>query len=53
MVINRPKGLPSIEAIRNYRIAENEALEQQVSRMLLKPNTWLRDAVNYHRLSNR
>lgn len=53
MVIDRPKGLPSIEAIRNYRIAETEVLKQQVSRMLLKSNTWLRDAVNYHRLSNR
>nr|DAE00328.1 MAG TPA: hypothetical protein [Myoviridae sp. ctLnO19]DAJ69121.1 MAG TPA: hypothetical protein [Caudoviricetes sp.] len=53
MVIDRPKGLPSIEAIRNYRIAENEVLQQQISRMLLKSNTWLQDAVNYHRLSNR
>lgn len=52
MVIDRPKGLPSFEAIRNYRIAETEVL-QQVSRMLLKSNSWLQDAVNYHRLSNR
>lgn len=53
MVIDRPSCLPSIEAIRNYRIAENEVLKQQVSRTLLKSNTWLQDAVNYHRLSNR
>lgn len=53
MVINRPLCLPSIEAIRDYRIAENEVLKQQVNRMLLKSNSWLQDAVNYHRLSNR
>lgn len=53
MVIDRPKGLPSFEVIRNYRIAETEVLKQQVSRMLLKSNSWLQDAVNYHRLSNR
>ena len=53
MVIDRPKGLPSFEAIRNYRIAETEVLQQQVSRMLLKSNSWLQDVVNYHRLSNK
>ena len=53
MTIERLRCLPSVEAIRDYRIAENEALKQQVSRLLLKPNAWLQDAVNYHRLSNR
>ena len=52
-MVDRPKCLPSAEAIMQYKIAETERLRKDVSKLLLKPRPWLQDAVHYHYLSNR
>ena len=53
MVIDRPKGLPSVEALTEYRQKTLEESREVLKRLCLRPLQGLQDAVNYHRLSNR